>query len=173
MENNKRYDYHFVRQNSDGSWSSKLGYEECIVKSDNPLNYLNDNIYDVSTNYEYVKTLELVKPSIKRQERKIEMNETQLKLRIINIKKEMLYIIMKSLKENKYMLIEELRYLNQEYLKLVVRLQKSNPSYNNGKCNPHKNCYFYSFYYTKALFDTPYLHHYLYIWRNEITLCAT
>ena len=66
MENNKRYDYHFVRQNSDGSWSSKLGYEECIVKSDNPLNYLNDNIYDVSTNYEYVKTLELVKPSIKR-----------------------------------------------------------------------------------------------------------
>ena len=72
------------------------------------------------------------------------MNDIQLKLRIINIKKEMLYLIMKSLKENKYMLIEELRYLNQEYLKLIVRLQKNNPSYNNGKCNPYKNCYFYA-----------------------------
>ncbi len=66
MEDSKRHDYHFVRQNSDGSWSSKLGYEELIVKSDNPLNYLNDNIYNIQTYYEYVKTLELVKPSIKR-----------------------------------------------------------------------------------------------------------
>ena len=66
IEDNKRHDYHFARQNSDGSWSSKLGYEELIVKSDNPLNYLNDNIYNIQTYYEYVKTLELVKPSIKR-----------------------------------------------------------------------------------------------------------
>ena len=66
MENNKRRDYHFVRQNSDGSWSSKIGYEELIVKSDNPFDYLNDNLFDIKTNYEYVKTLELVKPSIKR-----------------------------------------------------------------------------------------------------------
>lgn len=66
MENNKRCDYHFVRQNSDGSWSSKLGYENLVVKSDNPLNYLNDNIYNIQTYYEYVKTLEIVKPSIKR-----------------------------------------------------------------------------------------------------------
>ena len=66
MEDSKRHDYHFVRQNSDGSWSSKLGYEELIVKSDNPLDYLNDNIYNIQTYYEYVKTLEIVKPSIKR-----------------------------------------------------------------------------------------------------------
>ena len=66
MENNKRRDYHFVRQNSDGSWSSKIGYEELIVKSDNPFDYLNDNLFDIKTDYEYVKTLELVKPSIKR-----------------------------------------------------------------------------------------------------------
>lgn len=66
MENNKRHDYHFARQNSDGSWSSKIGYEECIVKSDNPFNYLNENLFEVKTNYEYIKTLELVKPSIKR-----------------------------------------------------------------------------------------------------------
>ena len=66
MENNKRKDYHFARQNSDGSWSSKIGYEEVIVKSDNPLDYLNDNLYGIKTDYEYVKTLELVKPSIKR-----------------------------------------------------------------------------------------------------------
>ena len=66
FENNKRRDYHFVRQNSDGSWSSKIGYEELIVKSDNPFDYLNDNLFDIKTNYEYVKTLELVKPSIKR-----------------------------------------------------------------------------------------------------------
>ena len=63
MENNKRSDYHFVRQNIDGSWSSKIGYEECIVRSDNPIDYLNDNIYGIKTDYELVKTLELVKPS--------------------------------------------------------------------------------------------------------------
>ena len=72
------------------------------------------------------------------------MNEMQLRLRIISIKKEMLYIIMKSLKANRYMLVEELRYLYQEYLKLIVRLQKNIPSYNNGKCNSYKNCYFYA-----------------------------
>ncbi len=66
MEVNKDYDYHFVRQNIDGSWSSKLGYKKCIVKMYNPLDYLNDNINHVRTSYEYIKTLELVKPSIKR-----------------------------------------------------------------------------------------------------------
>ena len=66
VENNKRSDYHFVRQNIDGSWSSKIGYEELIVKSDNPLDYLNDNLFEIKTNYEYIKTLELVKPSIKK-----------------------------------------------------------------------------------------------------------
>ena len=66
MEVNKDYDYHFVRQNIDGSWSSKLGYKKCVVKMYNPLDYLNDNINHDRTSYEYIKTLELVKPSIKR-----------------------------------------------------------------------------------------------------------
>lgn len=66
MEDNKRHDYHFARQNIDGSWSSKIGYEELIVKSDNPFDFLNENLFGIETNYEYVKTLELVKPSIKR-----------------------------------------------------------------------------------------------------------
>ena len=66
MEDNKRHDYHFVRQNADGSWSSKLGYEDLIVRSDNPFDYLNDNIYNIPTSYELIKTLEIVKPSIKR-----------------------------------------------------------------------------------------------------------
>ena len=65
LEDARHYDYHFVRQNEDGSWSSKLGCENLVVQSDNPLAYLNENIYKIPTYYKYVKTLEIVKPRIK------------------------------------------------------------------------------------------------------------
>ena len=42
------------------------GYEDCIVKMANPLDYLNDNIYNEPTSYELIKTLEIVKPNFKR-----------------------------------------------------------------------------------------------------------
>ena len=61
----KDYDYHFIRQNQDGSWSSKIGYEDCVVKMNNPNDYLNDNIFNFPTNYEYLKTIEIVKPKLK------------------------------------------------------------------------------------------------------------
>ncbi len=59
-----RPDYHFVRQNEDGIWSSKLGYEPEFTYSDNPLNYINNN--NPFRKYELIKTLELVKPTIKK-----------------------------------------------------------------------------------------------------------
>ena len=65
LEYARNYDYHFVRQNLDGSWSAKLGTEDLVVQSDNPFAYLNDNIYKVPTYYKHIKTLELVKPRVK------------------------------------------------------------------------------------------------------------
>ncbi len=65
LEDARNYDYHFVRQNADGSWSAKLGNEDLVVQSDNPLAYLNQNIYSIPTYYKYIKTLELVKPRVK------------------------------------------------------------------------------------------------------------
>lgn len=57
-------DYHFIRQNSDGLWSQKFGLDTTICISDNPLNFLNNSPIKNSkkTHYEYIKTLELVKP---------------------------------------------------------------------------------------------------------------
>ncbi len=62
LEDGRNYDYHFVRQNEDGSWSSKLGAKDLVGQSDNPLAYLND---DGKTCYKYLRTLEIVKPRVK------------------------------------------------------------------------------------------------------------
>lgn len=50
-------DYHFVRQNFDGSWSHKLGYSNKFVQIDNPPK-------EILHKYSYVKTIEIVKPVI-------------------------------------------------------------------------------------------------------------
>lgn len=50
-------DFHFSRQNKDGSWSQKIGYTSSILKCSDPL----DNLY-----YRYITTFEIVKPVIKR-----------------------------------------------------------------------------------------------------------
>lgn len=46
-------DFHFLRENKDGTWSHKLGYDGKIVR------VIPDDI--ILGNYKYVKTLELVK----------------------------------------------------------------------------------------------------------------
>lgn len=51
--------YHFARQNKDGLWSCKHGLEDSIYISDTPLSLINYPNYGY--NYEYVKTLEIVK----------------------------------------------------------------------------------------------------------------
>lgn len=60
-------DYHIIRENNDGLWSQKHGLMDIISIVDNPLDFLNNHPYDISgySKYEYVQTLELVKPSIK------------------------------------------------------------------------------------------------------------
>ena len=50
-------DFHFIRQNADGSWSHKVGYSKIIERVNEPGENLND--------YKYVKTLEIVKPVLK------------------------------------------------------------------------------------------------------------
>ena len=50
-------DFHFIRENSDGSWSHKLGFSASVEKV-KPSKYLFDE-------YEYVKTLEIVKPLVR------------------------------------------------------------------------------------------------------------
>ena len=50
-------DFHFIRQNVDGSWSHKVGYLKIIEKLNTP----SDTIED----YKHIKTLEIVKPVIK------------------------------------------------------------------------------------------------------------
>lgn len=52
------FDFHFLRENSDKTWSHKLGYSNRIESFDTlPL--------IVNRNYDYVKTLEIVKPVVK------------------------------------------------------------------------------------------------------------
>lgn len=51
------YDFHFIRQNIDGIWSHKLGYTPTIEKVEMPQER-------VLGRYNYVKTLEIVKPVI-------------------------------------------------------------------------------------------------------------
>lgn len=51
-------DFHFVRQNADNSWSHKIGFLNKIENFESLPLTLN--------NYEYVKTLEIVKPVIKK-----------------------------------------------------------------------------------------------------------
>ena len=65
-ENINFHDYHFIRQNSDGSWSSKIGYSDCITRSDNPFNYLNQCHDGTKFYYDLIKTIEVVKPTLKR-----------------------------------------------------------------------------------------------------------
>lgn len=50
-------DFHFTRQNSDGSWSHKVGYEPIVIKCTDPFNVLD---------YEIVHTYEIVKPVVRR-----------------------------------------------------------------------------------------------------------
>lgn len=63
-------DYHFIRQNADGMWSQKIGYEKFICLSENPLDFINSNVREYSEikdrNFEYIKTVEVVKPTIQR-----------------------------------------------------------------------------------------------------------
>ena len=51
-------DFHFLRQNSDGSWSHKVGYLNRIDKFDTLPNIVNGN-------YELIKVLEIVKPKVR------------------------------------------------------------------------------------------------------------
>ena len=53
-------DFHFVRQNNNGLWSEKYGCGSEVVSIITPEEFLKDPIY------KYVKTLELVKPTINR-----------------------------------------------------------------------------------------------------------
>lgn len=51
-------DFHFLRQNSDGSWSHKVGYLNRLDKFDTLPNIVNGN-------YELIKVLEIVKPKVR------------------------------------------------------------------------------------------------------------
>lgn len=62
--NSWKGDYHFVRQNPDGTWMQKLGYSPYISSCKNILEFIDDYNRKKDTDYEYVKTLELVKPVI-------------------------------------------------------------------------------------------------------------
>lgn len=58
------YDYHFVRQNIDGMWSQKIGYKgDIYCFNENPLDFINANN---NLCYEYIKTIEIVKPTLNR-----------------------------------------------------------------------------------------------------------
>ena len=54
---NDGYDFHLIRQNKDGSWSEKLGYSFKIIQTEKPR--------PLGENYKLIKTLEIVKPTIK------------------------------------------------------------------------------------------------------------
>ena len=61
-------DYHFVRQNAEGIWSQKYGLNRTICFSESPLNFLNNPPFKEYGNhyyYEYVGTIEVVKPALK------------------------------------------------------------------------------------------------------------
>ena len=51
------HDFHFIRQNIDGTWSHKLGYTPVIERIEMPQER-------VLGKYNYIKTLEIVKPVI-------------------------------------------------------------------------------------------------------------
>ena len=53
------YDFHFVRENSDSTWSHKKGYRNQIIRLER-LPIILDRDYD------YVKTYEIVKPILRR-----------------------------------------------------------------------------------------------------------
>ena len=53
-----RSDYHFIRQNSNGIWSSKSGSLCNVFMINDP------HSPEKYTRYEHVKTLELVKPNL-------------------------------------------------------------------------------------------------------------
>lgn len=53
-------DFHFARQNQDGIWSQKIGFDNRIYLSDNPKAFL-DKIHKYK--YELIRTLEIVKPN--------------------------------------------------------------------------------------------------------------
>ena len=53
-------DFHFIRQNEDGTWSHKLGFSDLVERIDNPSKYLFDE-------YECIKTLEIVKPVLRKK----------------------------------------------------------------------------------------------------------
>ncbi len=50
-------DFHFTRQNKDGSWSHKIGYEPIVIKCSDPADVLD---------YEIIHTYEVVKPVVRR-----------------------------------------------------------------------------------------------------------
>lgn len=52
-------DFHFVRENSDGSWSHKYGFSTYVERMDKLPKYLFDE-------YEFVKAIEIVKPLVRR-----------------------------------------------------------------------------------------------------------
>ena len=54
---NSPYDFHFIRQNSNGMWSEKQGYSRRFIEMKEPR--------AVGKSYELIKTLEIVKPTIK------------------------------------------------------------------------------------------------------------
>ncbi len=53
-------DFHFARQNQNGIWSQKIGFDNRLYLSDNPMSYL-DKIHRYK--YELIRTLEIVKPN--------------------------------------------------------------------------------------------------------------
>ena len=53
-------DFHFVRQNPNGIWSQKIGFDKNIYLSDNPMAFLDEIPH---YNYELIRTLEIVKPN--------------------------------------------------------------------------------------------------------------
>ena len=53
------FDFHFIRQNMDGTWSHKLGYSPIIERVEMPQER-------VLGRYNYIKTLEIVKPIIEK-----------------------------------------------------------------------------------------------------------
>ena len=53
-----RPDFHFIRQNKDGSWSEKRGNDNTIYIVSDPYNLEN------RPNYRYIKTIEIVKPKL-------------------------------------------------------------------------------------------------------------
>ena len=51
-------DFHFARQNTNGLWSQKLGFNDQIYLSDNPMAFFDEIPH---YNYELIRTLEIVK----------------------------------------------------------------------------------------------------------------